>query len=112
MTPHTPLPATLMMAPGVRCQQVTDADGEVRNQLPPVRAFGIRDIGQVVEHRITRVYDSVGHHIRFANGGYLTYMADTHGHVVEFFLAGLDAVMSAEGDVSVCQADVPPTPRP
>jgi hypothetical protein len=94
-----------MMAPGVRCSTVTDANGQVHTELPPIRAFGVRDIGQVVEHRITCVYDSVGHYIRFANGGYLNYMADRRGNVIEFFLAGLEAVMSADGDITVWQSD-------
>jgi hypothetical protein len=91
----------LMVAPGVRCSGYTDAYGDVHADLPLVRAFGIRDLAQVVEHRISHVYDSVGHYVRFNNGGYLSYMRDTQGKVIEFYINGLDAVLSAEGDITV-----------
>jgi hypothetical protein len=59
------------MAPGIRHSAFTTPDGDIHSEFPCIRSVGIRDLAQVVDHRINRVFDSVGHYIRFSNGGWL-----------------------------------------
>jgi hypothetical protein len=94
---------TLMVAPGIQYATHTAPDGDIHAELPYIRSVGIRDLAEVIDHRINHVYDSIGHYVRFSNGGWLRYMFDTRGNMVEFYMIGLDGLMSAEGDISVWQ---------
>jgi hypothetical protein len=94
---------TLTMAPGVRLSGFTAPDGDVHAELPCIRSVGIRDLTQVIEHRISYAFESVGHYVRFTNGGWLRYIFNGQGDVIEFYIIGLDAVLSAEGEVIVRQ---------
>lgn len=103
MTQHKPVDpsATLFITPGSQCTGHVDGDGFAHAETPFVRSVGIGDLSQVVEHHINHIYGSVSHHVRFADGGHLNYIADSQGHVTEFFITGLDAVMMANGDITV-----------
>ncbi len=91
------------MAPGIRYSAYTAPDGDIHSEFPHIRSVGIRDLTQVVDHRINQVFDSVGHYVRFSNGGWLRYMFDRRGNMVEFYMIGLDGIMSVEGDITVWQ---------
>lgn len=76
-----------------------DAAGHViRDGLPNVRTIGIADLAEVAEHRITRIFDSVAHHICFHGGGELYYVFNRRGQVVELRSHALQVAISDTGD--------------
>lgn len=76
-----------------------DAAGRIiRDGLPNISAIGVADLAEVVEHRITRIFDSIAHHVRFHGGGELYYVFNRRGQVVELRSRALQLAISDTGD--------------
>jgi hypothetical protein len=66
--------------------------------LPNPSTIGVADLTEVAEHRITRIFDSIAHHVRFDNGGELYYVFNRRGQIVELRSHALQVAISAAGD--------------
>lgn len=59
-------------------------DDDINVRTPVIRAVTIADLSKVVEHSITRVYDTVSHTVHFEGGGVASFLHGTDGSGYEF----------------------------
>lgn len=69
--------------PGVASVQCSH-DGDIEALAPVIRAVTIADLSKVVEHSITRLYNTVSHTVHLEGGGVVTYLHGTDGSGYEF----------------------------
>ena len=78
---------------------VLHQDGSFDYTLPEINTVGIRDIADVVEHRINTIVGSHLHMVRFVNGGLLTYAYNDAGELIELVSNNLAADVSVENEI-------------
>jgi hypothetical protein len=78
---------------------VLHPDGSFGYTLPEINTVGIRDIADVVEHRINTIVGSRLHMVRFVNGGTLTYAYNDAGDLVELTSSNLVAEISIDNEI-------------
>lgn len=69
--------------PSVATVHVSRED-DIDIRTPVIRAVTIADLSKVVEHSITRVYDTVSHTVHFEGGGVASFLHGTDGSGYEF----------------------------
>jgi hypothetical protein len=74
-------------------------DGSFAYTITEINSVGIRDIADVVEHRINTIVGSRLHMVRFVNGGTLTYAYNEAGELIELSSSSLAANISVENEV-------------
>ena len=78
--------------------QVESFDEELVLRTSDVNAVGIRDIAQVVEHRVNTILGSRSHFLRFCNGGCLQFAYNDAGQLIELSAEGLTLTIKANGE--------------
>ena len=78
--------------------QVESFDEELVLRASDVNAVGIRDIAQVVEHRVNTILGSRSHFLRFGNGGCLQFAYNNAGQLIELSAEGLSLTIKANGE--------------
>ena len=78
---------------------IRNPDGSLDYSLNEINSVDIRDITDVVEHRINTIVGSRLHMVRFMNGGLLTYAYNNAGQLIELTSSGLSAEMSTNNDI-------------
>lgn len=78
--------------------QVESSDEELVLRASAVKAVGIRDIAQVVEHRINTILGSRSHFLRFGNGGCLQFAYNDAGQLIELSAEGLTLTIKANSE--------------
>jgi hypothetical protein len=79
-------------------------DGDAVLQLDKIQSVGIRDITDVVEHRINTIVGTRSHMVRFFNGGVLTYAYNDSGQLIELCANNLMLIISENSEVTCCVA--------
>jgi hypothetical protein len=79
-------------------------DGDAILKLDQIQSVGIRDITDVVEHRINTIVGTRSHRVRFCNGGVLTYAYNDAGQLIELCATNLMTIISANNEVTYCIA--------
>jgi len=80
---------------------ILNPDGSFRYFTDEIRSVGIRDIADVLEHRINTIVGSRLHLVRFVNGGTLTYAYNNAGQLIELCSSGVGIEISKNNEV-VC----------
>lgn len=62
---------------------IIQPNGEMEMELRSIKAVGITNLGDVIEHRITTIVGSRSHLVRFSNGGELQYAYNSLGQLIE-----------------------------
>jgi hypothetical protein len=75
-------------------------DGNYEFQLDQIQSVGIRNIADVVEHRINTIVGTRSHMVRFYNGGVLTYAYNDAGQLIELCATKLMMIVSKDNEVS------------
>lgn len=78
---------------------IRNADGSLNFFPVEINTVGIRDIADVVEHRINTIVGSRLHLVRFVNGGLLTYAYNDAGELIELVSNNLVAEISIENEI-------------
>jgi hypothetical protein len=79
-------------------------DGNFVFKLDQIQSVGIRNITDVVEHRINTIVGTRSHMVRFVNGGVLTYAYNDAGLLIELCATNLMTIISANNEVTYCVA--------
>jgi len=75
-------------------------DGSVEYETGKIKTVGIRNITEVLEHRINTIFDSRSHMVRFVNGGVLKYAYNGSGELIELSASNVAVVISEDGEFS------------
>ena len=78
---------------------VLDQDGSFNYSIAEINTVGIKDIADVVEHRINTIVGSRLHMVRFVNGGILTYAYNEAGELIELASSNLAAEISINNEI-------------
>jgi len=78
---------------------VLNQDGSFDYTITEINTVGIRDIADVVEHRINTIVGSRLHMVRFVNGGVLTYAYNDASELIELASSNLAADISVENEI-------------
>jgi hypothetical protein len=78
---------------------IRNADGSLEYFTAEIRTVGIKDIMDVVEHRINTIVGSRLHMVRFVNGGVLTYAYNDAGVLIELASSDLSVDISTNNEV-------------
>lgn len=80
--------------------------GPVRSPLESIKAVTVRNLSQVLDHRITRSLERTAHVVRFLEGVELRYACDHLGRLTE--LASLALRRTVSDDCTVVFNPLPP----
>ena len=98
---HNKTPYQSILTKGTGDLPVTlNSDGNSVLQLDQIKSVGIRNISDVVEHRINTIVGTRSHMVRFVNGGLLTYAYNDAGQLIELCATHLMTIISKNNEVS------------
>jgi hypothetical protein len=87
--------STERLEPAIRwTAPIDDGHGPCQICLDEIRAVGVEDLAQIVEHRIDRLPGRTVHWLRFVGGGELRYAVDGRGQVVTLCATGIRGSVS------------------
>jgi hypothetical protein len=78
---------------------VLNQNGSFDFTIAEINTIGIRDIADVLEHRINSIVGSHLHMVRFVNGGLLTYAYNDAGELIELASSNLAADISIDNNI-------------
>jgi hypothetical protein len=79
---------------------IIQPNGDTVMELRSIKSVGIANLGDVAEHRITTVFGSRSHLVRFTNSGELQYAYNGDGQLIDLTARNLLVYVSKANEIS------------
>jgi len=98
-TPMNSITGQIIHIPELGTSFILNSDSSIEYNLSEINAVGIKNITDVVEHRINTIMGSRLHMVRFINEGILTYAYNDAGQLIELASSDLAAEISKNNEI-------------
>lgn len=78
---------------------ILNSDGSIEYDIAEINSVGIRDLADVLEHRVNTIVGSRLHRVLFVNGGVLTYAYNGAGQLIELTSSDVVAEISKNNEI-------------